>query len=227
MQCSFDNQNWHAIGGVVKTIRIAAAACALLYLSGCASSIAYRADYVAERTVVANERISGRVLVYTTKDDDERLVTGGASSFTGAGAKLTTPIGTMTREIALKVFSQVATEGASAANDLTDAARYSIVIRPETEDFKYGFPQAKNLGLWITPRVEMQLRVSVLDASGRPLIEKHYSSGVIEGKGYVMSGSPYEKINKLAHQTLYDLMRRAAEDVRIYRTTTPKTESVN
>jgi hypothetical protein len=192
------------------------AVAAVVYLSGCASSIAYRADYVTERPVAANERLSGKVLVYTTKSDDEKLVSGGASSFTGSGAKLTTPIGTMTREIALKVFSQVATEGAAEANDLTDAGRFTAVVRPETEEFKYGFPQLKNLGLWITPQVEMQIRVSVLDASGRPLQEKQYSSGVVEGKGYVISGSPYEKINRLAHQTLYDLMRRAADDVRVF-----------
>jgi hypothetical protein len=200
----------------VKIITILTALAAAVHLSGCASSIAYRADYVTERPVAANERIPGKALVYTTKSDDERLVTGGATSFTGSGAKLTTPIGMMTREVALKVFSQVAIEGAVQANDLTDAGRYSVVIRPETEDFKYGFPQLKNLGLWITPQVELQVRVSVLDASGRPLQEKQYSSGVVEGKGYVMSGSPYERINRLAHQTLYDLMRRAADDVRAY-----------
>jgi hypothetical protein len=171
---------------------------------------------VTDRPVAANERISGKVLVYTTKGDDERLETGGATSFTGSGAKLTTPIGMMTREIALKVFTQIAVDGAAEANDLASAGQYSVVVRPETEVFKYGFPQLKNLGLWITPQVEVQIRVSVLDASGRPLQEKQYSSGVVEGKGYVISGSPYEKINRLAHQTLYDLMRRAADDVRLF-----------
>lgn len=200
----------------MRISRILFALAAAIYLSGCASSIAYRADYVTDRPVAANERISGKVLVYTTKGDDERLETGGATSFTGSGAKLTTPIGMMTREIALKVFTQIAADGAAEANDLASAGQYSVVVRPETEVFKYGFPQLKNLGLWITPQVEMQIRVSVLDASGRPLQEKQYSSGVVEGKGYVISGSPYEKINRLAHQTLYDLMRRAADDVRLF-----------
>jgi hypothetical protein len=200
----------------VNVCKTFVSACTLLFLSGCAGSMAYRADYVTERPVAANERIEGKVLVYTTKSDDERLVTAGATSFTGSGRQLTTPIGIMTREIALKVFSQVATAGATGANELGDASRYSVVVRPQTEDFKYGFPQAKNMGLWITPQVDMTLRMSILDASGRPVVEKSYSSGVVEGKGYVMSGSPTEKINKLAHQTLYDLLRRAADDVRLY-----------
>jgi len=194
---------------------------AVFAVSGCASSIAYRSDYVPDRPVAAQDRISGRVLVYTTKGDDEKLSSGGATSFTGSGANLTVPIGTMTREIAVKVFSQVATEGAAEAHDLADAGRYSVVVHPDTENFQYGFPQLKNMGLWITPQVEMRLRVALLDATGKTLQEKVYSSGVVEGKGYVMSGSPYEKINKLAHETIYTLMRRAADDVRLAQPVAP------
>jgi hypothetical protein len=145
----------------VPTLRVLGAASILLFLSGCASSIAYRADYITEKAVVANERIAGKVLVYTNKTDDEKLVTGGATSFT---------------------------DGAAESNELTDSGCYRGVVRPQTEDFKYGFPQAKNLGLWITPQVEITLRMSILDASGKPLVEKDYTSGVIEGKGYMMSG---------------------------------------
>jgi hypothetical protein len=200
----------------MRIARILSALALLGLLGGCASSIAYRADYVPDRAVAQNEHINGKVLVYTSKEDDERLVTGGATSFTGGGAKLTTPIGMMTREIAVKVFSSMATDGATASNDMSDAARFAIVVRPETQEFKYGFPQLKNLGFAITPQVEVTLRVSVLDASGRTQFEQTYSSGVVEGKSYMMSGSPYERINRLAHSTIYDLMRRAADDVRTH-----------
>jgi len=192
----------------------------LMAISGCASSIAYRADYVPDREVVADETISGRVLVYTTRADDERLITAGATSFTGSGAKVTTPVGMMTREIAVKVFSKVATDGAAAANELTDAGRYALVVRPENKDFKYGFPQLKNLGFAITPEVQVEMRVSILDAAGKTVFEKDYASGVVEGKSYMMSGKPHERINKLAHETIYDLMRRAAADVHLYQQST-------
>jgi hypothetical protein len=184
-------------------------------LGGCATSIAYRADYVPDRPVTDNERIAGRVLVYTTTSDDERLITGGASSFTGSGASLTTPIGMMTREIAVKVFAQMATEGAVAGNTLADSQRFSIVVRPQSQDFRYGFPQLKNLGFAITPEIELSLRVTVLDPGGKTLFERDYKSGVVEGKSYMMSGSPYERINRLTHATMYDLMRKAADDVRL------------
>lgn len=204
----------------MTSLRLVSGIAVLMSITGCASSIAYRADYVPDHAVVADERIAGRVLVYTTVADDERLVTGGATSFTGSGAKLTTPIGMMTREIAVKVFSQVATEGATAAHELIDADRFAVVVRPEAKDFKYGFPQLKNLGFAITPEVQVELKLTVLDASGRPLLEKDYASGIVEGKSYMMSGKPNERISKLAHETIYALMLSAAGDVRMFQQST-------
>jgi len=192
------------------------ATAALLTLAGCASSIAYRADYVPATAVNVEEKIAGRVLIYTTRADDERLVTSGATSFTGSGAKLTTPIGMMTREIAYKVFSEAAAEGASLSNEIAGTERYSVVVRPEARDFRYGFPQLKNLGFAITPEVEVNLRVSVLDGSGKPLLEKDYASGVVEGKSYMLSGKPNERINQLAHTTIHALLLQAAADVRTF-----------
>lgn len=197
----------------LKPITLLAAS---LLLPGCAASIAYRADYVPDRPIAESDRIVGKVLVYTTHNDDERLITAGATSFTGSGAKLTTPIGTMTREIAVKVFSKVATDGASASNELTDAGRYTIALRPEAKDFTHGFPQLKNLGFAITPEVHLTMRMTVLDAAGKSVLEKDYDSGVVSGSSYMISGSPMERINHLAHETMYDLMRRAAADVHVY-----------
>jgi hypothetical protein len=189
---------------------------ALLMLQGCAASIAYRADYVPDKPVSDVDRISGRVLVYTTRDDDDRLITAGATSMTGSGLKLTTPIGIMTREIAVKVFSKVASDGADASNQLRDASRYTIVLRPQALDFTHGFPQLKNLGFAITPEVRITMRMTVLDPGGRSLLERTYDSGVVSGGSYMISGSPTERINRLAHETMYVLMRRAADDVHVY-----------
>jgi hypothetical protein len=188
----------------------------VILLSGCAASIAYRADYVPDRPISETDRIAGRVLIYTTRGDDERLITSGATSITGSGLKITIPVGTMTREIAVKVFSKVAADGASASNDLADAGRYAVVLRPETKDLTHGFPQIQNLGFAITPEVHLTMRMSILDATGKPLLEKEYDSGVVSGRSYMVSGSPSERINHLAHETMYDLMRRAADDVHIY-----------
>lgn len=90
----------------------------LLALSGCATSVAYRADYLPEKSIAEDSRIHGRVLVYTTRADDERLVTAGATSFTGSAAKLTPPVGMIAREVAdLRAFQR-----ARAASTVASAA---------------------------------------------------------------------------------------------------------
>lgn len=178
--------------------------------------MAYRADYVPDKPVADTDRITGRVLVYTTQSDDDRLVTAGATSFTGGGMKLTTPIGMMSREIALKVFSKAASDGADASHDLGNAGRYTIILRPQAQDFTHGFPQLKNLGFAITPEVRVTMRMTLLDSTGKDLLEKDYDSGVVSGSSYMISGKPVERVNKLAHEVMYDLMRRAASDVHVY-----------
>lgn len=200
----------------MRAIRVVAGLVAALLLSGCAASMAYRADYVPDKSVAESDRVVGRVLVYTTQDDDERLITAGATSFTGGGMKLTTPIGMMTREIAVKVFQKAATDGADAGHDLKNAERYTVVVRPQAQDFKHGFPQLKNLGFAITPEVQVTLRVTLLAPGGSTLLEKTYDSGVVSGSSYMMSGKPVERVNKLAHEVIYDLMRRAAADIHVY-----------
>jgi hypothetical protein len=200
----------------MKALRSLALAFSIAALSGCAASMAYRADYVPDKPVTDSDRITGRVLIYTMHPDDDRLITAGATSFTGSGMQLTTPTGMMTREIAVKVFSKLATDGANAGNDLKDADRYAMILRPQTTDFSHGFPQLKNLGFAITPEVRVSMRMSILDSAGKSLNEKEYDSGVVSGSSYMMSGSPVERINRLAHETLYDLMRRAAADVRAF-----------
>jgi hypothetical protein len=195
-------------------IKILAVVLATVLLSACAShSMAYRADYVPDRSAVSGGQISGRVLVYTTRGDDARVDTSGTNN--ANGMVLTTQIGMMTREIALKVFSQVATDGAVASNDLTDAGRYSVIVRPETLTFKHGL-DASNLGLGLATNVQCQMRISILDPSGKTIFERDYDSGVVEGKTQMLiATSVFDKTNKLAHETIYDLMRRAADDVRV------------
>jgi hypothetical protein len=198
------------------SLRLAAGIAISMAVSGCSASIGYRPDYVPDREVIANEAITGRVLVYTTRTDDERLITTGGTNFNQRDFKLTMPIGIMTREIGVKVFSKVATEGAAAANDLTDAARFALVVKPENKGFKYGLPTLKNLGFATSPEIQVEMKVSVIDASGKTVFEKDYASEVVEGKTSMMNTQPYELINKLAHETIYDLMRRAAADIGLY-----------
>jgi hypothetical protein len=204
--------------------RIVAVIAAVL-ISGCAVSTTYRAEDVPDEPVTSADRVAGRVLIYTTQTDDDRVITAGATSATAAGLRLTTPVGTMVREIALKVFSEVASKGAEAGQDFTNEGRYSIVLRPQIENFEYGFPRPK-LGIEITPQVRIVLRVTLLDSSGGVMLEKDYDSGTVTGSAHVVSGKLVERTNKLAHQVMYDLMRHAATDVHLFQQTQAAAEKM-
>jgi hypothetical protein len=186
---------------------------------GCTASMAYRADDVPDHPIVDSERVTGRVLIYTTQTDDDHLITARASSLTGAELKLTTPVGTMVREIALKVFSKAASDGADASHDFSNARRYTIVLRPQIENFEYGFPHPRKLGIQLTPQVRITMRVTLQDGEAMGMLEKDYDSGVVTGNNQVISGKLVEQTNKLTHRAIYDLMLRAAADVHEYQRT--------
>ena len=137
--------------------------------------------------------------------------------------KLTTPVGIMSREIALKVFCKVASDGADASHDLSDAGRYTIILRPQTQDFTHGFPQLKNLGFAITPEVRLTMRMTLLDPTGKDLLKKDYDSAVVSGSSYMISGQPVERVNKHAHEVMYNLMLCAAADARVFQHSRPMT----
>jgi hypothetical protein len=192
-----------------------------LLLGGCTTYIVYRPDYVPERPVTDSERVEGRVLIYTTKADDERVILAPARSFTGSALNLSIPIGAMTREIAVKVFSTVADGGAEAHRELSGLNRYAVVLQPQAQDFTYWLQELRNLGFAMTPQVRLSMRMTLLDGAGKPLLQKEYDSGRVSGSTSVLANMPfrpppYDQISRLAHETLGDLMRRAAVDVHGY-----------
>jgi len=123
------------------------------------------------------------------------------------------PLGLMTREIGKTIYGGAFREGVDFANVPTHDGRYRVVIQPKVTDFKYYFHQAENLGFAITPGAEMTLTVTLLDAGGKLLAANTYASGERKGGSYMMSGSPEEKISKLCHQILADLMAQSVPDI--------------
>ena len=198
---------------------------AALFLCGCAETLAYRPEDVPDTPIPYPDRITGKILIYTTRTDDDRSITAGSTSLTGAGLKLTVPVGLMVREIALKVFSKAASAGADESDDFTTASRYSIALRPQIENFEYGFPHPK--GVEVKPEVRMTLRISLLDATGRVLLEKDYDSGVVSGSRHLISGKLVERTDKLTHEVMFDLMQRAAADVHLYEQTQARAAAAN
>jgi hypothetical protein len=202
----------------------AAAVLAVLLLGACAASMPYRAAYVPDEPVSAVDRVKGRVLIFTTLADDNRSITPGATSVTAF--KPNVQAGIIAREIAVTVFSRVA-DGADESHDLANAARYAIVLRPEIENIDYGFTHPKDLGIEVTPQVRVVMRITLLDPIGRVLLEKDYDSGPISKGRSIVSKKLVGRTDVLVHEAIYDLMLRAARDVRLFQQTQAEAAKAN
>ena len=194
----------------------AAAVLATLFLAGCAASIAYRAAYVPNGPSSTANRVKGRVLVFTTFTDDNRWITPGPTSVTAF--KMNVQAGVMAREIAITVFSRVA-GGADESHDLANADRYAIVLRPQIENLEYGFTHPKHLGIEVTPQVRVVMRITLLDSTGRVLLEKDYDSGPVSKGRSIVGEKLVDRTDVLVHEAIYDLMLRAAGDIHVFQQT--------
>jgi hypothetical protein len=194
----------------------AAAVLAVLLLGGCTASMPYRAAYVPDVRVSPVDRVKGRVLVFTTSADDNRSITPGATSITAFKANV--QAGIIARQVAVSVFSRVA-DGADESHDLANADRYAVVLRPEIENIDYGFTHPKDLGIEVTPQVRVVMRITLLDPIGRVLLEKDYDSGPISRGRSIVSEKLVARTDALVHEAIYDLMIRAARDVRLFQQT--------
>ena len=181
----------------------------VLVTTGCAYKVGYNSSYLPPAGIAG--KVDGKALVVMTAEEVEWVYSGHPTSFTGGGTTLTVPLGNITKQVALEVFSRHF-DRVDSGVDLSAAAEYLFVVNPRISKFEYAFIQLQNLGFAITPEVIVNLDVKLFDAAGKQLMQKSYVSGEREGDSYMMSGSPNEKINKILHETLFDLMSQAAVD---------------
>jgi hypothetical protein len=202
----------------ITVVTIAAA----LGLAGCQMTTAYKPEYVQATPVPAGEQVEGKGLLYFDETYASYVYNEGASTFTGSGAKLSVPIGLMTREIGRSVYGSAFREGVDITTVPSSGGAYRVTIEPKVSDFKYYFHQAENLGFAITPGAEMSLTVRLLDPAGTAVATRTYASGEHKGGSYVMSGSPEDKISRLAHEIMAELMKQSLVDIRAWLTAHPQ-----
>lgn len=199
-----------ADGGFRQTAA-AFATVALMLLSGCAYNVGYNSTYLP--AAQPHQKTPGKVLVYMPDKDANRVFKGHPTSFTGGGTTLTIPLGDITRQIAVRAFSNEFTS-VTAADTIKNQADYTVVVQPRVQHFEYAYNQLKNLGFAITPETRVDLSVKASDRQGRTIIDKVYQSGKIEGETYMASASPAEKVNAAVHKTLWKLMNDAIADIK-------------
>ena len=196
-----------------KPIRrnIALVAFSVVLLSGCTYKAGYNPSYIS--TAPTKLGIPGKALVVLEVGEEQRQFSESPKSFTGGGTTLELPIGEITKQIALKVFTAAFADGADFRNEADLTGGYKLIVKPRVSRLDYYYNQLKNLGFAITPQLEMELSVMMLGPDGSVIFEKTYNSGREDGDTYMISGSPAEKVNKLIHITLFKLMSSAATDV--------------
>ncbi|MEZ5542836.1 MAG: hypothetical protein R3F42_12455 [Pseudomonadota bacterium] len=184
---------------------------ALVNLAGCSFVATYNPDFGGEPPAV-DAPLTGKALIYTTREETGYTFSGNPTSFTGGGTNLSIELGEITYRLAVKAFGSIFTQGAEHAESLDDAGSYTIVVKPRVTKYSYAYNQLKNIGFAITPQVDLDVEVRVLDAAGNSVLDKTYSSGIRDGKSYMMSGAPGEKISAVTHQTIAELLNQAAQE---------------
>jgi len=192
-----------------------------LLLGGCSFKAGYNSTYLPPEGVIA--KVDEPILIVMTKDEQEWVYSGHPTSFTGGATTLTIPLGNITKQIALEVFSR-RFKSAELAHELPADSEFRLALNPRIKHFEYAYNQLKNLGFAITPEVQLDLTVKLLNSAGKHAFEKTYSSGLRSGSSYMISGSPHEKINATIHKTLFELMELAAKDTEGYLSRLPTTE---
>jgi hypothetical protein len=197
----------HARACLIAAIALACA------LAGCAATGSFRPDYLSAARRPPSVHSDGRVLLVTSAADDAYVFTGHPTSFSGRATSLTLPLGVIARETAAAAFADTFGSGVDLSGGVKDPARYVVIVAPRVLDFSYSFNQLKHAGLAVTPTAVVSVEVRVLEPHGATRWQRNYSSGPVEGPAYVLAAAPGDEINRLAHQALYGLFARAADDV--------------
>jgi hypothetical protein len=195
--------------------RIAAVALTVVtLLTGCTYTTQFNRSHFAGPPVPEDERVDGRVLVITSPADDSYVYTGHPSSLTGGGTNLTLPLGEITREAAVTAFGDLFRGGAERSSRIDGLESYRAVVAPRALSFDYEYNALRNLGFAVTPEANVSVSVTLLDERGTSIWQRTYDSGKRSGGTYLVSASPGDRIAKAAHEAVFELMRRAAADVK-------------
>jgi hypothetical protein len=185
----------------------------LFLITSCTTPLAYNPAFEGTLAPIPGAQLSGRGVILTTEVDDNYVFVGGPTSFSGAATNISIPLGLITKEIAQHAFERMFSEGVVQARNLDSISSYEIVITPRVTNFSYAYNQLKNAGLLVTPQVDMSISVDIFDSEKNNIRSNIFTSGTKDGDSYAFSTNPGERINRLAHEVVTELLNQAASDV--------------
>lgn len=185
----------------------------ILTTTGCTTTAAYKPSTIQIAQVPPENQFPGKLLIYTTTQDDEFIYEGAGKSMTSMGHSMRVPFGKIVKLLAGDVYGKLFNMGHDFGGTISRGTSYDMIVHPKAAEFEYRFNQAKNAGMAITTQVNMSLQLEVLDAAGKKLFERTYESGWVDGATYVASFSPGEFVTDLINRTLVQLMIRSVPDL--------------
>tara|TARA_Y100000768_G_scaffold55991_1_gene37294 strand:- start:1546 stop:2151 length:606 start_codon:yes stop_codon:yes gene_type:complete len=187
----------------------------LLFLGSCAYSGSYNPSFIPQPiSYPDSQKFSGSGLIYMEVADESYIFEGRPTSFTGSATSLRLPLGNYAKQIALKVFSELFTDGVRFSNDLRDSNNYVLTISPNITSFSYAYDAASSLGFAITPEAKISMKITVFDQQAKKVFEKTYYPEKLEGDTYMFSANPDEKVNQAAHRLINNIFEQSLSDIK-------------
>lgn len=196
-----------------------AAVSAVLMLGGCAYEIGYHPEYLEQEP--PRYIAQGKLLVVMPEEQRSFIYEAPPASRTGDFTTLTVPLGAIVQEIASHVFGGCFAYGVEFAPSREGRDDYVLAIEGDMQEFIYSYTKVIDEGftgeradVWIVPAVEIAFAVKGYNRAGDAVLDKVYDSGVTAGEEYMITSKPTERINRVLHATLHDLMLELVADVR-------------
>ncbi|UCC55414.1 MAG: hypothetical protein JSU75_08555, partial [Gammaproteobacteria bacterium] len=114
-----------------------------LLVGGCAYNVDFKSTYLPPAE--PSGKVDESVLIFMTEEQGKWVYSGHPTSFTGSATTLTVPLGNITKQVALIVFSRYFDQ-VDAANNMEQSLHYRVVVKPDVQHFEYAYKSLKNLG---------------------------------------------------------------------------------
>lgn len=188
-------------------------------LGGCAYEVGYNPQYLPGEP--PQYLAQGKLLVVMPEEQRAFTYEAPPASRTGDFTTLSVPVGAIVQEIASHVFGECFAYGVEFADSRSGRDDYVLAIEGDMQEFIYSYTRvidegfnAERADVWTVPEVEIAFAVKAYNRAGEQVLDKVYDSGVRAGEEYLVTSKPAERINRVLHTTLHDLMLQVVADVR-------------
>ena len=190
-----------------------------LALGGCAHEIGFQDAYLPQEPPAYLAQ--GKLLIVMPEEQRTFVYEGPPSSRTGDYTTLIVPVGNIVQEIARHVFGDCFAYGVEVADSREGRDDFVLAIEGDMQKFIYSYTKVIDAGfsseradVWIVPEVEVAFAVKGYNRGGEMVLDRVYDSGVTVGEEYLTTSKPAERINRVLHTTVHDLMVELVADIR-------------